>query len=84
MRASPKHERPSDEQRRQAELDWLDGVNLQVLDEVVHAFEAAHDLDPSIPRLAPIATRWLSSKRSKITLAKRGAARPTSEAPARR
>ncbi len=84
VRASPKYKRPSDERRRQAELDWLDGVNLHVLGEVVHAFEAAHDLDPSIPRLAPIATRRLLSRRSKNTLARRGAALPTSEAPLRR
>ena len=35
-------------------------------------------------RLAPIATRRLLGRRSKNTLAKRGAALPTGEAPARR
>jgi hypothetical protein len=75
---------PAGHDARKAELDFLDGVNLHVLGEVVHAFEAAHDLEAEIPRLAPIATRRLLGRRSKNTLAKRGAALATNEAPARR
>lgn len=81
-RSQPRKTPPSG--GRQAELDFLDGVNLHVLGEVVHAFEAAHDLEPSIPRLAPIATRRLLGKRSKQTLAKRGIGMPTDESPKRR
>jgi hypothetical protein len=47
---------------RQLEIDCLDGVNLPVLGEVIHAFEGAHDMDASIPRLVPIATRRLLGK----------------------
>jgi len=47
---------------RQLEIDFLDGVNLHVLGEVIHAFEGAHDMDASIPRLVPIATRRLLGK----------------------
>ncbi|MFS8066898.1 MAG: hypothetical protein ACMG6S_11055 [Byssovorax sp.] len=47
---------------RQLEIDFLDGVNLHVLGEVIHAFEGAHDMDASIPRLVPIATRRLLAK----------------------
>jgi hypothetical protein len=82
--ARAKAKKPAGYRARQAELDFLDGVNLHVLGEVVHAFEAAHDLEPSIPRLAPIATRRLLGKRSKQTLAKRGVGLPTDESPARR
>lgn len=56
---------------REIELDFLDGVNLHVLGEVVHAFESAHELDASVPRLSPIATRRFLARRSKSTLAAR-------------
>ena len=59
---------------RLLELEFLDGVNLHILGEVVHAFESAHELDASIPRLSPIATRRLLSKRTRQTLASRGVA----------
>ncbi len=49
---------------RQLEIDFLDGVNLHVLGELIHAFEAAHDTDASIPRLVPIATRRLLARHS--------------------
>lgn len=48
----------------QGELDLLDGVNLTMLGDVVRLFEVAHDLDRSIPRLLPIATRRLLGKRT--------------------
>jgi hypothetical protein len=47
---------------RQLEIDFMDGVNLHVLGELIHAFEAAHDADASIPRLVPIATRRLLAR----------------------
>jgi hypothetical protein len=43
----------------QGALDREDGANLRILGHVIDVFEAAHDIDPSIPRLAPIATRRL-------------------------
>lgn len=43
----------------QGALDAEDGANLMLLGHVVEVFEAAHDVDPTIPRLAPIATRRL-------------------------
>lgn len=49
----------------QAELDRLDGINLLILSHVVHAFEAAHDLDARIPRLVTIATRRLLGRASR-------------------
>ncbi len=47
----------------QGEIDFLDGVNLDLLERVINAFEGAHAIDPSIPRLVPIATRRLLGKR---------------------
>jgi hypothetical protein len=47
---------------RQLEVDFMDGVKLHVLGELIHAFEAAHDMDASIPRLVPIATRRLLAR----------------------
>ena len=49
---------------RQLEIDLWDGVNLHLLGEVIHAFEGAHDMDASIPRLVPIATRRLLARHS--------------------
>ncbi len=48
----------------QSELDLLDGVNLHIMADVIHAFESAHDIDPTIPRLVPISTRRLLGKRT--------------------
>jgi hypothetical protein len=47
------------------ELNFLDGVNLHFLGDVIHVFEAAHDVDPTIPRLVPISTRRLLGKRAR-------------------
>jgi hypothetical protein len=47
----------------QGEIDLLDGVNLALLREIVITFEDAHESDPSVPRLLPIATRRLIGKR---------------------
>jgi alkylhydroperoxidase/carboxymuconolactone decarboxylase family protein YurZ len=51
----------------QGALDREDGVNILVLGQVIQAFEAAHDLDPTLPRLVPIATRRLFGKHRRAT-----------------
>lgn len=48
----------------QGEIDLLDGINLYLLGAILHAFEAAHDIDATIPKLVPIATRRLLGKRT--------------------
>jgi len=47
----------------QGDIDLLDGINLTLLGMIINAFEGAHALDPTIPRLVPIATRRLLGKR---------------------
>jgi hypothetical protein len=50
----------------QAEVDRWDGINLFLLEQFIHAFDAAHAEDPSIPRLVPIALRgYYSPRRSR-------------------
>lgn len=49
----------------QGDVDHLDGVNLALLGDIVSAFESAHDLDPTIPRLVPIATRRFLGKHTR-------------------
>jgi hypothetical protein len=49
----------------QGDIDFLDGVNLHLLSMIITAFEAAHDIDASIVRLVPIATRRALGKRTK-------------------
>ena len=51
----------------QGMLDREDGANLLVLGHIIDVFEAAHDIDPSIPRLVPIATRRLLGRTRKAT-----------------
>jgi len=46
----------------QADIDKLEAVNVYLLKLVVNAFEAAHELDPSIPRLVPGAGRRMLGK----------------------
>lgn len=46
-------------------LDREDGANLRLLGHVIDVFEAAHDIDPAIPRLVPIATRRLLGRTRK-------------------
>ncbi len=41
----------------QAELDYWDGINLTLLGNFIEVFEAAHEVDPTVPRLVPIALR---------------------------
>ncbi|MDI1484095.1 hypothetical protein [Polyangium sp. y55x31] len=49
----------------QAGLDREDGVAILLLGQIVRAFDAANDLDPTIPRLLPNSTRRLFSRRTK-------------------
>lgn len=53
----------------QGTLDTLDGLCLDLLSHVVHAFSAARDRDGTIPRLVPLATRRLLASRNKRKLA---------------
>jgi len=49
--------RPAGSKVNQGDLDRSDGINLLLLGHIIRAFENAHDQDPTIPKLAPIATR---------------------------
>jgi hypothetical protein len=49
----------------QGALDREDGVNAIILGHILDVFETAHDVDPTIPRLVPIATRRLFGKHKK-------------------
>lgn len=49
----------------QAELDREDGVQILLLGQIIRAFESAHARDATIPRLVPISTRRLFSRRFK-------------------
>ncbi|HXD21902.1 MAG TPA: hypothetical protein VN613_00985 [Gemmatimonadaceae bacterium] len=43
----------------QGALDLEDGINLHILGAIIDAFDAAHDVDSTIPRLQPISTRHI-------------------------
>lgn len=49
----------------QGELDRQDGLNLELLGQIIRAFEHAHDRDPAIPRLVPIATRRMFNRKNR-------------------
>lgn len=49
----------------QGALDTLDGLCIDLLSHIVHAFAAARERDGTIPRLVPQSTRRLLSGRSK-------------------
>ncbi|HRI50071.1 MAG TPA: hypothetical protein PLW65_07790, partial [Pseudomonadota bacterium] len=49
--------RPQTARVSQVQLDRQDGLCLLLLDRLMRAFERGHDLDPTIPRLLPLATR---------------------------
>jgi hypothetical protein len=53
----------------QEDIDFLDGVNLVLLSLIVNAFDRAHEIDPSIPRLVPVATRRLIVRRGAVNVA---------------
>ena len=48
----------------QAEVDLWDGVNLLLLECIVDLFEAAHVIEPMIPRLLPLALRRIGQSRA--------------------
>ena len=49
----------------QGALDALDGLCIELLSNIIHAFDAARDRDGTVPRLVPLATRrLLASRRS--------------------
>lgn len=49
----------------QGTLDTLDGLCIDLLSHIVHAFDAARERDGTIPRLVPQSTRRLLSSRNK-------------------
>jgi len=49
----------------QGALDHADGVQLHLMAAIVNAFEAAHDIDPTIPRLVRTSTRRLYTRRNR-------------------
>jgi len=51
----------------QAALDREDGIAILLLGQIVRAFDAAHDIDSTIPRLLPNSARRLFSRRAKKT-----------------
>lgn len=56
--------RPTGGKVTQGDLDRADGINMLLLGQIIRAFEGAHALDPTIPRLVPIATRRLFNRSS--------------------
>jgi len=50
----------------QGALDTLDGLCIDLLSHIVHAFSAARERDGTIPRLVPQSTRRLLSSRNKL------------------
>ena len=60
----------------QAALDLQDGICLEYLERVMKIWNGAHERDPSIPQLLPIATRSLFSPTRKQATAN-GAAAPS-------
>ena len=59
------HRRRKSAKVSQGQLDRADGINLLILGQVIRAFERAHHLDATIPRLIPIATRRMFSHAKK-------------------
>jgi len=54
--------RPTGGKVTHGELDRADGINMLLLTQIIRAFDGAHALDPTIPRLRPIATRRLFNR----------------------
>ncbi|WP_437734211.1 hypothetical protein [Sorangium sp. So ce1335] len=57
--------RPAGQKVTAGDLDRADGINLILLEQIVRVFERANEQDPAIPRLVPIATRRLFSRRTR-------------------
>ena len=49
--------RSSGKKATQGSLDKKDGEAFHLLEAIIDAFEKAHDIDPTIPRLVPISMR---------------------------
>lgn len=57
-------QRAATEAVTQGALDREDGVNVLLLGQIVRAFDAAHNINPIVPRLVPISTRRLFNRGS--------------------
>ncbi|MFT3769374.1 MAG: hypothetical protein QM820_28385 [Minicystis sp.] len=70
--------RPAGGKVTQGELDRADGINVLLLGQIIRAFDTAHDRDPTIPRLVPIATRrqFARSGKKKTVEGKAGKDKP--------
>lgn len=66
----------------QAELDFQDGVCLAYLEKIMKVWNGAHEHDPAIPQLLPIATRSIFAPTRKRGAAAAPAPVPAVEAPA--
>ncbi|WP_437676306.1 hypothetical protein [Sorangium sp. So ce131] len=55
--------RPAGQKVTSGDLDRADGINLILLEQIVRVFERGNEQDPTIPRLVPIATRRLFSRK---------------------
>jgi hypothetical protein len=50
----------------QGDLDRADGINVLLLGQLIRAFDGAHNINPTVPRLVPISTRRLFNRRKKV------------------
>ncbi|WP_437894315.1 hypothetical protein [Sorangium sp. So ce124] len=57
--------RPVDAKVTQGALDRADGINILIMGQIIRAFDGAHGIDPTIPRLVPISTRRLFNRNTK-------------------
>jgi anti-sigma factor RsiW len=67
----------------QAELDHQDGVCLTFYERLMKIFNAAHEVDPKIPQIVPIATRRLFRKHGPSAKAAADAPAEPTPAPAK-
>jgi hypothetical protein len=51
-------------QLAQGELDRQDGISVLLLGQILRAFDSAHTRNPTVPKLVPISTRRLFSRRA--------------------
>jgi hypothetical protein len=57
--------RTADRKVTQGALDRADGLNILIMGQILRAFDGAHGIDPTIPRLVPISTRRLFNRNTK-------------------
>ncbi len=50
----------------QGDLDRAEGINVLLLGQLIRAFDGAHNINPTVPRLVPISTRRLFNRRKKV------------------